>query len=334
MCSTRYLKILFCMGLVSLLFQPVFQCATDNFNITVNAVGPPDDFTLETTLASDVKITWTKNIAADTTLIRRKPDSYPTSITDGTFIYNSSGSFYTDGGVTSGNTYYYRAWSHNTTHSLYSDYTGAYIYVQAPALFDIKNIFILDGIIEGLNIVCTVANEGGTDADMVITWILTRIDTGATLDNGGDTFAVSAGDEELYYIYPSTSYVGLCNIHLSGNGASTSRTFTTTEPAEEGVTIIGGGGGGVSAPYSRDSDGDGLTDAEEKHYGTDPYDKDTDDDGYSDYDEIKAGTDPLDPKSYPGYRMGLEFLVLLIIILCISLFLFLFYHREKQKKRT
>ena len=43
-----------------------------------------------------------------------------------------------------------------------------------------------------------------------------------------------------------------------------------------------------------DTDSDGLTNAEEKEYGTDPYKKDTDGDGLSDYDEInKFKTNPL-----------------------------------------
>jgi len=330
---SRYLKILLCLGLILCIFQPIFQCANDNFDITVNALGAPSDFSLSVTATADVQITWTTNIGADSTLIRRKPDSYPTGITDGTFIYNSSGSSYIDGEVTGGNTYYYYAWSYNATYGLWSAPTGGYIFVQSPALFDIKNIFILDGITEGLSMVCTVANDGGTDADMVITWILTRLDTGAILDTGSDTFAVSAGDEELYYIYPTTDYVGLCNIHFSGNGASSSRTFTTTEPAE--TPPGGGGGGGKDAPpYSKDTDGDGLTDAEETHYGTDPFDKDTDNDGYSDYAEIQSGTDPLDPKSHPGPKMGMEFFILLAVIIGVSLFLFLLYYRKREKKNA
>lgn len=47
---------------------------------------------------------------------------------------------------------------------------------------------------------------------------------------------------------------------------------------------------------SRDSDGDGLTDAEELALGTHPFRYDTDFDGLSDYDEVRVyGTDPLNP---------------------------------------
>jgi hypothetical protein len=44
----------------------------------------------------------------------------------------------------------------------------------------------------------------------------------------------------------------------------------------------------------KDTDGDGLSDYEERYiYGTSPYLVDTDSDGISDYDEIMAGQDPL-----------------------------------------
>jgi len=52
---------------------------------------------------------------------------------------------------------------------------------------------------------------------------------------------------------------------------------------------------------SSDSDCDGLTNAEEKLYGTAPKNADTDGDGYSDGVEIKSGYDPL--KAAPGDRI-------------------------------
>ncbi|MDQ1283810.1 MAG: hypothetical protein QG620_158 [Patescibacteria group bacterium] len=50
-----------------------------------------------------------------------------------------------------------------------------------------------------------------------------------------------------------------------------------------------------------DSDQDGLTDAEERTYGTDPRNRDTDSDSYCDGAEVKAGYDPLKPA--PGDRI-------------------------------
>ena len=51
------------------------------------------------------------------------------------------------------------------------------------------------------------------------------------------------------------------------------------------------------ASSTLDSDGDGLTDAEEVALGTDPNDADSDDDGLSDGEEVALGTDPNDPDS-------------------------------------
>lgn len=48
-----------------------------------------------------------------------------------------------------------------------------------------------------------------------------------------------------------------------------------------------------------DSDGDGLTDAQEAIYGTDPQNGDTDGDTVNDSNEVAAGTDPLDSQSFP-----------------------------------
>lgn len=50
-----------------------------------------------------------------------------------------------------------------------------------------------------------------------------------------------------------------------------------------------------------DADQDGLSDSEEKIYGTDPYNSDSDGDGYSDGTEVKSGYNPLKPA--PGDKI-------------------------------
>lgn len=315
----------------------VYVDASDDFDITFGALDAPTDFDLTLTVDADpdVQINWTKNIATDTTLIRRKPDSYPTNIADGTFIYNSTGSSYTDGGVTSGNDYYYNAWSFNATYHIFSTPAQDHIYVESPALFDIKNIFILDSVIPVLSIVCTVENAGGVASDITVTWVLTRVDTGITLTTGSDTFAVASGAEELYFIVPTVTYIGLCQITFSGSGASSSQLFVTSETIAGGPPGGGGGGGGgVSPPSARDSDNDGLTDAEEDFYGTNPNNPDTDRDGYTDYEEIIAGTDPLDPNSYPDTVESFTYFVIGIIAFAFVLILIYFFvYRKKEEER-
>lgn len=48
-------------------------------------------------------------------------------------------------------------------------------------------------------------------------------------------------------------------------------------------------------PPDRDSDFDGLTDRQERDFGTNPYDRDTDGDGLDDKQEIEKGTSPMNP---------------------------------------
>jgi outer membrane protein OmpA-like peptidoglycan-associated protein len=64
----------------------------------------------------------------------------------------------------------------------------------------------------------------------------------------------------------------------------------------------------VTGAGDLDSDGDGLTDAEERQLGTDPFNPDTDGDGLSDWEEVRIyGTDPLNPDSdYDGLTDGAE----------------------------
>jgi hypothetical protein len=50
-----------------------------------------------------------------------------------------------------------------------------------------------------------------------------------------------------------------------------------------------------------DSDGDGLTDAEEAELGTDPFATDSDGDEFSDQEEVASGTDPLQFHDHPYY---------------------------------
>jgi Bacterial TSP3 repeat len=57
---------------------------------------------------------------------------------------------------------------------------------------------------------------------------------------------------------------------------------------------------GNSSAALIDSDGDGLSDEEERLLGTNPLLADSDGDGFDDLEELLAGTDPLDPHDHPA----------------------------------
>ncbi len=60
---------------------------------------------------AQVTLSWTKGTGANKTYINRKVGSYPTTIDDGTNVYNNTGTNVVDGPLVNGTTYYYTAWS-------------------------------------------------------------------------------------------------------------------------------------------------------------------------------------------------------------------------------
>jgi len=77
---------------------------------------------LDSTLigGDQIDLTWSKNTGDDYTLIRFRTDTYPTSVTDGTEVYNDTGVSTSHTSLTPETTYYYSAWGYNTTSGFYS----------------------------------------------------------------------------------------------------------------------------------------------------------------------------------------------------------------------
>ena len=88
------------------------------------------------------------------------------------------------------------------------------------------------------------------------------------------------------------------SVSISSAPTPPTATTSTTSPASNGGTV--NPEAIVTTPSSfRDTDSDGLSDADEVAYGTDLSDPDTDDDGSSDGEEVAAGSNPLDSTSTP-----------------------------------
>ena len=83
------------------------------------------------------------------------------------------------------------------------------------ALFDVRDITILNSNVNQLNISVLTVNVGNAPTDLTLVWNLTRVDTGQTLDTGEDTFAVSS-TPVIRYASPSTTYVGQVKITFIG----------------------------------------------------------------------------------------------------------------------
>ncbi len=89
-------------------------------NITWNIPLAPTGFTAATIGSNQINLTWNKGSYADYTRIQRRTTGYPMSISDGTLVYNDTGSSYPHTGLSVNTTYYYRAWSWNTTSKTWS----------------------------------------------------------------------------------------------------------------------------------------------------------------------------------------------------------------------
>ncbi|MFH1364988.1 MAG: DNRLRE domain-containing protein [archaeon] len=115
--------------------------------------------------------------------------------------------------------------------------------------FDIRDITVIKDTIPDLNISFIAENTGGVNKDLILTWNLTRLDTGGMLDAGGETRMVPANSEIIWYINPETTYVGQTKITILGYYSGTEKIggyeiFSTRESGEEVPTPPSGGGGG------------------------------------------------------------------------------------------
>ncbi len=80
-------------------------------DVTFTTAPMPPTFFSATGGATQNTLNWTKGTGADKTYIRRKTGSYPSSISDGTLVYNNTGTNFVDSPLVNGTTYYYTAWS-------------------------------------------------------------------------------------------------------------------------------------------------------------------------------------------------------------------------------
>jgi hypothetical protein len=108
----------------------LYDAFSDDFSMNC-CLGPtipaPTSFTATTITCSRIDLSWTKASGATHTRIQRKTGSYPTSIVDGTNVYNGTGSSYSNMYLSENTTYYYSAWSWDNINDTWSElYATAY----------------------------------------------------------------------------------------------------------------------------------------------------------------------------------------------------------------
>ena len=71
--------------------------------------------------SSRIDLSWTKGAGANNTMVRRKQGSHPTSVSDGSEVYFSTGDSTSDTSLSASTTYFYSAWSEVSGSQQYSD---------------------------------------------------------------------------------------------------------------------------------------------------------------------------------------------------------------------
>lgn len=86
--------------------------------VTFRAGGDPENLTFSNITDHSMTLSWTPGGDGDRSLIVMKKGSAPTSTTDGTVVYNNTGSEVTVYNLDAGSRYYFKIWANNPTYSL------------------------------------------------------------------------------------------------------------------------------------------------------------------------------------------------------------------------
>jgi len=190
-------------------------------SIPTGVIGTPD--------GSDLDFNWTQGRDASHTVLVRKVGSFPTTIADGTVVYNNTGLTYTDNNVLQ--TWRYSIWAYNDTTNLYSSR------VTAPwGALDV-NCYNEDTL-DGINFNILVTTDDGSEIYSANNCTNTyRISVG-DLPVGAVGIHISGADfynnqSEIFTGYPSSQYKNTTYIQLQ---------YTPNSKTETNVTCYDSGG--------------------------------------------------------------------------------------------
>jgi YD repeat-containing protein len=151
-----------------------------------------------------------------------------------------------------------------------------------------------------LNPLCTPFNcrVSGEAISVTYSVVNTAPSPGGFKEADGITFSVVNGASGSQFSEADSVLFSVLNTPSGMQSPSTLRTSQSNRTSERSST----GGLTASSASTTDTDGDGLSDVEERARGTDPFNADTDGDGFPDGLEVALGSDPLDPNSVPDIR--------------------------------
>jgi len=153
---------------------------------------PPDPSNLVATPVNTtvISLSWDADTNYRSVLVR-KTTGYPTSPTDGTIIYNGTGTSYVDTGLSISTHYYYAVWTYKEYSHLYSEghaQDDAWTYPQPPQDVD----YTLE--------------SSGTTANLTITWTKGQGADKTVIRKSANSFPSSPSDGILVYNGTGESY--------------------------------------------------------------------------------------------------------------------------------
>lgn len=178
------------------------------------AITAPVSFTATTLSITSINLSWTMGTNATHTRIQRQTGSYPTTRSDGTNIYNSTGTSYIDSSLTSYIRYYYSAWSYNSTTGAWSGVTTDLNNTGPASPTNISTVIVENDL--------NISWIAGTDADT--THIQRKINSYPTSPTDGTTIYNNTGlfyvDTNVLQTYHYTLYSWDNNTNLYSSGVN------------------------------------------------------------------------------------------------------------------
>jgi len=216
-----------------------FNVDNETYTFTVRSeysCTPPSGFSATGISPSSIALSWTKGENCTHTRIQAKQGSYPSSISDGTNVYNGTSSSTTHSGLGMGETWYYRAWTWNSDDgvwsSSYAEDTGTTTTNQAP-IFKYPqppnastNIPITRS---GLSI--NIEDLEGDSMDWTIEFPATADDASDTSDSNG-----TKNCDITSYLDFDTTYYWYVNATDSGSGEYNRSKYHFTTLSHSGVS--------------------------------------------------------------------------------------------------
>jgi len=187
----------------------------------------PTSFVVTETTCNSTALSWVKGTGADWTKIQYRTDQYPTTYTDGTQAYNSTGTSVNITGLDSGQIYYIRAWSYDTESGYYDSYAQLLDYTLPgnPSALGASNP-------TATTIDVSWAKGTGGDKTMVryAKGAYPEYGTGTQLyfDTGTSQQATSLDPTSTYY-FRCWSYDSDSGYHSSGYSSDTETTLCAPE---------------------------------------------------------------------------------------------------------